>query len=163
MLILCITIAVTFLDQVTKHLVGLHLRLGEHIEVLPGYFNLAHVHNTGAAWGMLAGLNGWLILLSISMLVFLVGFHRSVLGEGSVNRWSVGLMLAGVIGNLVDRVRFGYVVDFLDFHWRGHHFPAFNVADSAICTGVGLFLLLHGLQAGKRDPQPPASADDAAA
>ena len=140
MLILAISLCFTILDQVTKQLVRERFLLGEQLSVIPGFFNLTYVRNTGAAWGMLSGLNNWLVLLSSVMLGFLILFRRSFLTDAVMHQVAAGLMLAGIIGNLVDRIRLGYVVDFLDFH-PGFDFPAFNVADASICTGVGLYLL----------------------
>jgi signal peptidase II len=78
----------------------------------------------------------------------LVGFRRGFLPPGWLGRMILGLLAGGIVGNLIDRVRLGYVVDYLDFHWHGHHFPAFNVADASICIGVGLYMVVH-LRAGK--------------
>jgi signal peptidase II len=75
------------------------------------------------------------------MLVVIVCFRRSFLNDVPGHRLALGLMVGGIVGNLIDRLRLQYVVDFLDFHWGVHHFPAFNVADSSICIGVGLYIL----------------------
>jgi signal peptidase II len=141
MLVLLLSVAVVILDQVTKHLITLRFYLGESIPVVPGFFDLAYVRNTGAAWGMLGGFNGLLVALSLAVLVVLIFFRRSFLTDSLIHRLALGLMLGGIVGNLLDRVRLQYVVDFLDFHWQMHHFPAFNVADSAICVGVGLYMI----------------------
>jgi len=140
MLILAISFCFTILDQVTKQLVREHFVLGERLPMIPGFFNLTYVRNTGAAWGMLSGLNSWLVLLSIIILGFLIFFRRAFLSDTVMHQVAAGLMLSGIIGNLIDRIRLGYVVDFLDFH-PGFDFPSFNVADASICTGVGLYLL----------------------
>jgi signal peptidase II len=141
MLILSLSFVIALLDQVTKFLVRRHFVLGDRLPVLPGAFNLTYVQNTGAAWGIFAGLGIWLIALSFVMLVVIVAFRHHLITHPVLHRVCVGLIIAGIVGNLVDRIRLGYVVDFLDFYWRTHHFPAFNVADSAICTGVGLYML----------------------
>jgi signal peptidase II len=146
MLVLCLSAAVTLADQVTKHMIRRRLGVGEHVPVIDGLFSLRHVQNTGAAWGMLEGLNHWLIVLSAVMLVVLVVFRRQFVAGASVCRVALGFMIGGIAGNLIDRLRLGYVVDFLDFFWRVHHFPAFNVADAAICTGVGLYILSYALR-----------------
>ena len=140
MLILIISFTVAVIDQITKHLVRSHFVVGDRITVIPGFFNLTYVRNTGAAWGILSGLNHWLIVLSVVMLALLVVFRRSFLTDSLIHRIAAGLMIAGIVGNLVDRFRLGYVVDFLDFH-PGFTFPSFNVADAAICVGVGLYMI----------------------
>jgi signal peptidase II len=99
------------------------------------------VRNTGAAWGILGGQNASLSLLSIVMLALMFFFRRSLLSDTWEHRLALGLMAGGIVGNLMDRLRLGWVTDFLDFHWNGHHWPAFNVADAAICTGVGIYML----------------------
>jgi len=142
MLALLLTIAVVVLDQLTKHAILARFHPGRVVPVVPGWFNLVYVRNTGAAWGMLGGLNGWLALLSVVILLAMVIFRRALLSDRWTHRMAMGLMLGGIIGNLLDRVRLQYVVDFLDFHWRNRmHFPAFNVADAAICVGVALYIL----------------------
>lgn len=141
MLVLVLSFAIALMDQVTKYQVCLKFYPGESIPVIPGLFNLSYVRNTGAAWGMLSGLNGWLSLFSVMILIGLILFRRSFLSEVLIHRLALGLMIGGIVGNLMDRLRFEYVVDFLDFHWGLHHFPCFNVADAAICVGVGLYVL----------------------
>jgi signal peptidase II len=141
MLVLLLSAAIVVLDQVTKQWVTIRFYLGESLPVIPGFFNLSYVRNTGAAWGMLGGLNGLLVGLSLVVLLVLIFFRRSFLTDSLIHRLALALMIGGIVGNLLDRVRLQYVVDFLDFHWRIHHFPAFNVADSAICVGVGLYMV----------------------
>jgi signal peptidase II len=141
MLILILSFSVALLDQVTKYLIRKNLVPGECIEAIPGLFNISYVRNTGAAWGMLSGFGNLLIILSLVMLVVIVFFRKHFLTDTLTHRIATGLMLAGIVGNLIDRIRLGYVVDFLDFHWSMHHFPSFNVADSAICIGVGLYMV----------------------
>lgn len=141
MLILLISMAVAIADQVVKYLVADRVRPGDLVPVVDGFFNISHVRNTGAAWGLLAGFQPWLIALSVAILVVLVAFRRHILADTLCHRVATGLMCAGIVGNLVDRVRLGYVVDFLDFYWGHAHFPSFNIADAAICTGVGLYML----------------------
>ena len=139
---LIISFAIALLDQITKYQVRLHFGLGESAAVIPGFFSLTYVRNTGAAWGMFGGFNAWLTLLSVVMLIVIVLFRRSFLNDTWAHRCALGLMIGGIVGNLVDRVRLFYVVDFLDFYWRNYpHFPAFNIADSAICCGVFLYMI----------------------
>jgi len=141
MQVLLLSIAIIVLDQITKTLVTLKFHLSDSIVLIPGFFSLTYVRNIGAAWGMLGGWNGVLVALSAVVLVLLVVFRRSFLTDSLIHRISLGLMLGGIAGNLFDRIRFQYVVDFLDFYWGTHHFPAFNVADSSICVGVALYMI----------------------
>ena len=138
---LLVALAVVLLDQASKEWVRAAFALHESVPVLPGVFNLTYIRNTGAAWGMFSGQNLTLSLLAFVMLVALVLFRRRILPPGRLHRVALGLLCGGIAGNLFDRLRLDYVTDFLDFHCRGSHFPAFNVADSAICVGVGIYLL----------------------
>ena len=141
MLILVIGIAITLLDQITKYMIRMGFALGETRPILDGFFDLTYLRNTGAAWGMFGGQNGPLIILSVVMLALLIIFRRSFVVDCLIHRLAMGLMLGGIIGNLIDRIRLGWVTDFLDFYIKGHHWPSFNVADAAICTGVGLYII----------------------
>ena len=151
MLALCLSFVVVVLDQATKAAVRSHLALGDFVPVVSGLFDIRYIQNTGAAWGIFEGLNQWLVVFSLVMLVAIVAFRRHFFPGALISRIAAGLIVGGIAGNLIDRVRLNYVVDFLDFHWGVHHFPAFNVADSSICIGVGLYLI-HQLTA--RTPAP---------
>jgi signal peptidase II len=141
MLVLCLGFGVAVLDQLTKHLTQANIPYGHQVPIIPGFFSLSHVHNTGAAWGMLQGYNRWLIGLSFVMLGMVIAFRRHFLVGSRLAHVAAGLILGGIVGNLVDRVRLGYVVDFLDFLLWGYPFPSFNIADSSICIGVGLYMV----------------------
>jgi len=141
MLALLLSFAVVVLDQVTKHWVRAHFYPGQTTPVVDGLFNLSFVRNTGAAWGMFGGFNAGLVAVSIVMLTLLVVFRKRFLDDTLVHRIALGLMIGGIVGNLCDRLKLQYVVDFLDFYWKQSHFPSFNVADSAICIGTGLYVL----------------------
>ena len=137
-----IAFAVVALDQGTKFLVCSNLRAWtSRIDVLPGFFSLVHVCNTGAAWGILRGQTLLLAVLSVLVAVGILS-RFGHLAEGHAERiWALGLILGGIAGNLVDRIMWGHVIDFLSFYFRSFEWPAFNVADSAISCGVGLFVL----------------------
>jgi len=150
MLPLLLGIGITLLDQATKFLVRQRFYLYESVPVVPGLFDLRYIQNTGAAWGIFAGGHYWLAALSLVVLAALVVFHRSFFSGSPVDRFAFGLIIGGIVGNFIDRVRLNYVVDFLDFYWQGYHFPAFNVADSAICCGVALYMLSQVLVARSR-------------
>lgn len=144
---LCLAVVVLGLDQLTKAAVEDSLPLNRSITVLEGFFNLVHVHNRGAAFGFLnrsdIAWQFWLFagftLLAVCLILFLVHNMRSA---GPLAMSAFGAMLGGALGNFVDRVRFRYVIDFLDFHLGSFHWPAFNVADIALCYGVLVFALL---------------------
>lgn len=156
MLALCLSFFIAFLDQISKFAIKSVFLPGEHVPVMPGFFDVVYVQNTGAAWGMLSGFNNWLIAVSLLMVVVLIVFRRRLIPNTLMHRIILGLMIGGVVGNLIDRVKWGFVIDFLDFHWHegvGRHFPAFNIADSAICIGVGLYIIsqLFDIKKNKKD------------
>ncbi|MDX8129654.1 signal peptidase II [Methylomonas sp. OY6] len=132
------------LDQASKLAVDGSMQLFESIPLLP-YFNLTYVHNTGAAFSFLAQAGGWQRWLFAGLAVVMssiiaVWLYRLKKHE-TLMAVALSLVLGGAIGNLIDRVAYGYVIDFLDVYYRNWHWPAFNIADSAICVGVGLMLL----------------------
>jgi signal peptidase II len=144
LLIFCFGILV--LDQWTKSLIVHKLLLYQKVEVIQGFFNIIHVRNTGGAFGIFGGDKGGLgsilfvvvSLVAIGVIVFL--FIRIKEDEKTL-ALSFSLILSGAIGNLIDRLRYGEVIDFLDFYLSSTHWPTFNVADSAICIGIGLMAL----------------------
>lgn len=160
MLVLCVSFAIALLDQWTKNLIRDSLALGDYIPVIPGFFDLRYIQNTGAAWGMLEGRTPWLVLFSVFMLIAVVRYRHHIMDHRIISRCAVGLIIGGITGNLIDRIHLSYVVDFLHFHVGVHQFPAFNVADSAICTGVGLYMISQWFPAkpGAAAPQPAADA-----
>ena len=152
-----ISLAIIVLDAITKWLVSANISLHDAVTVIPNIFSIVHVRNTGAAFGIGANAESQvvpLLLNSGAILVFLIVVASALRTPLSDRTLQIGLhlILGGAIGNLVDRFRFGYVVDFLDFYVRDHHWPAFNVADSAICIGIGLLFLDM-----RRKPQPVAT------
>ena len=138
-----IALAVIVVDQLTKSLVLDAFRLHDSQVVTP-FFNLVRVHNTGAAFSFLAGATGWqrwfFVVLGTVAAVFIVWMLRRH-GEQRLFGWALALILGGALGNVVDRLLHGYVVDFIQVHWRGWYFPSFNVADSAITVGAALLIL----------------------
>ncbi len=133
------------LDQFTKFLVLTYLPLGALVPVVRGFFNLVHVHNRGAAFGLLSTLSpefAWIFFIAAtSLVVVVVGYLWYKLPEtAGLAALGYSLILAGAVGNLIDRVRLGEVVDFLDFYLGRYHWPAFNVADSLVCLGAGLLV-----------------------
>ncbi len=139
-------VVVLIVDQITKLLALDRLAPGVPVRVIDGFFSLTLVMNPGLAFGLLAGIPPawrWVVaLLSMGALAVLAMVGIRLLAEGGwPARLALGLIFGGAVGNLIDRGRFGAVVDFLDFYWRGYHWPAFNVADSAISVGVALLAL----------------------
>jgi len=142
MLVLILGLVVVVLDQLTKLWVRADFVYGgEPQSVISGFFNLVYVRNEGAAWGMFGGQQALLVLLSIGVLIALTVYHRKLLNPTLDHRIALGLMVGGICGNLIDRIRVGWVTDFLDFYIGSYHWPSFNVADSAICIAVGIYLL----------------------
>jgi signal peptidase II len=146
---LVLAAVVVGLDLLTKWLVTTRLTEFQETPIIAGFFSLQFVHNPGAAFGILAGQQ-WLFFVVTTMAVGgILYFLRHPEGKVGLTPWALGLLLGGAVGNLVDRIRYGEVVDFLLFYWRDYHFPNFNVADIAITVGVGLFLL-QTLRTGER-------------
>jgi signal peptidase II len=155
---LFIAIAVVVVDQVTKALVRDRLPLHDSIPVIPGFLDLTRVHNTGAAFGMLNGVDLPLktLVLSLVATLALAGvswYALSVPLTDRLARIGIAGILGGAIGNLIDRSTEGYVLDFVDAYWRGWHFWAFNAADAAITVGV-VFMILDILGLGRRASNP---------
>ena len=141
-LVLFLTLPLYLLDQLTKWTVLAFISTNEVVEVVPGFFNLVQVHNTGAAFGMFKGNNWFFVGLAAVALVALFVMARKDCFPDAPTRFAAALLASGVLGNLTDRLVHGYVVDFLDviLPWYGH-WPAFNVADSCICVAAGIFLV----------------------
>jgi signal peptidase II len=156
-----VSLAVLLLDQWTKGIITRAFDVHQSRTVVGGLFDLTYVRNSGAAFGLFASVDSSIkaiMLNSVAVLVFIVVSVYALRSSHKSIRLQVGfsLILGGAIGNLLDRVRFGYVVDFLDFSISGHHWPAFNVADSAICIGVGLLFLDMLRSEEERPPAAPA-------
>ena len=141
------------LDQGSKVLVMHSISFQESIPVIPGFFNLTHLYNTGAAFGMLSDSNLFFMILSSVVLIALIVMRRHFAGKLMGTGWV--LLIAGIIGNVADRMRIGHVVDFLDFQFGSYHWPSFNVADSCICVAAALFLL-SSFQSPSPSSPPPA-------
>jgi signal peptidase II len=143
-----LSLAVILLDQLSKWLVASRLHVFETVYVLP-VFNIALLHNTGAAFSMLAGEPGWqrwfFVVLALVIFGLIVAWlARMPAGAGHWVAAGLALVAGGAVGNVWDRLTLGYVIDFLQFHWQGWFFPAFNVADSAITVGA-IMLILDGV------------------
>jgi signal peptidase II len=140
---LSLAVLVLVIDQLTKWLIVGQLVLGDS-RTVTGFFNLVRAHNSGAAFSFLAQAGGWqrwlftgIGVLASALMIWMLRSHPGQKLFG----FAISFILGGAIGNVIDRLVHGYVVDFLDFHWAGWHFPAFNAADSAITLGAACLLL----------------------
>jgi len=135
--------AIVAVDQLSKIAVERVFSYGD-VHPVTGFFNLVLTYNKGAAFSFLAGASGWqkqfltaVGILASLFILYLLARH----GTQKLFSLALALILGGAVGNLIDRIAYGHVIDFLDFHWRGWHWPAFNVADSAIVGGAALLIL----------------------
>ena len=138
-----LALIIVIADQFTKVLIVGYYQLGDSSYVT-SFFNIVRAHNSGAAFSFLAGGSGWqrwfftvIGLLATVLIVWMLKSH----GGQKLFAFALSCVLGGAIGNVIDRLLYGYVVDFLDFHWHSWHFPAFNVADSAITVGATCLIL----------------------
>jgi signal peptidase II len=148
LILLSVSGTIIALDQLTKQIVLERFRLGESISVIEGFFSLTYVRNPGAAFGILGRWDSafripFFIIVPLLALLVIVLIFRKVEDRDLWLSLALSLVIGGAVGNLIDRAAYNYVVDFLDFHWgvMGPHFPAFNIADIAICVGVGLLMI----------------------
>ena len=145
-ILLIVFLGIIALDQSTKLIIQQTLPLHQKVEIISGFFNLIHVRNTGGAFGIFGGEKGpvgsvlFVVASLIAVGILVILFLRVKEHEKTLT-FSLALLLSGAIGNLIDRVSYGEVVDFLDFHVSSTHWPAFNIADSAISIGIGLMAL----------------------
>jgi signal peptidase II len=141
-----IAVLIVLLDQITKMMVLRMIPEYERIVVIPGFFNLTHVHNPGGAFGFLAQNSGvWRHWLFLGAAFFALGVilycHHQTPKTLPWLAGSLAMIFGGAVGNMIDRIRFGEVVDFLDVYIASYHWPTFNVADSAVSVGIGIFIL----------------------
>lgn len=143
--LLCLISSVTIiLDQVTKLYIDSSFRLYGSIAIFEEFFHITYIRNPGAAFSILANTDAsfrvpFFLTLSLIAVTGIILFYRTV--EDRLVRVALSLIFGGAVGNMIDRVRFGEVIDFIDVHWYHNHWPAFNIADSAITIGVGFLLL----------------------
>jgi len=157
-------VALLVADQVSKAWVLSHIELNtyfspEPIPVIPGFFYFVNVTNTGAAWGMFSNYTPWLAWLGVAALAGIFFFRRQLELPKPLLQYTFGLLCGGIIGNMIDRLCYGRVVDFLDFHLPGYRYPAFNVADSGITVGVTIYLIYscRDWWPGRRVAVPPTA------
>jgi signal peptidase II len=140
---LALALVILMADQFTKVLIVGYYQLGDSTQVTE-FFNVVRVHNSGAAFSFLAGAGGWqrwfFTVIGVSAALLILWLLKSHAGQ-KLFSFAMACILGGAIGNVIDRLLYGYVVDFLDFHGLGWHFPAFNIADSAITVGAACLIL----------------------
>jgi signal peptidase II len=144
LLLLAIALPVILVDQATKLFIVRTMAFHETITVVNNFFEIIHARNQGAAFGFLRDSSirlPFLITVSIVAAIVVLAVYRKLRPDQKLTASGLSLVFAGAIGNLIDRVRLGEVIDFLNVHWYGHFWPAFNVADSALCVGVGLLAI----------------------
>jgi signal peptidase II len=144
--LLVLAVGVSVIDQASKAWICSRLPYPTygfpgHIVVIDDFFNLVNVGNTGAAWSLFSGRNSILAFLDISTLIAIYLWRRQLDLKKGVVQMSFGLLCGGILGNLADRLIHHHVVDFLDFHFGSYTYPTFNVADSGICVGIGIYLI----------------------
>jgi signal peptidase II len=139
-----LTIAGLLLDQAVKLYVDRSMQLFDSIPVVTNFFNITYVRNRGAAFSFLSDaswrLPFFMVITAVAVIAILVAYHK-LRDDQKLAQVSLAMIFSGAVGNLIDRIRLGEVIDFLDVHWYRHHWPAFNVADSLICVGVFLLAL----------------------
>ncbi|SFD24569.1 signal peptidase II [Pseudoalteromonas denitrificans] len=141
---LWLTVILLIADQVSKIMISTQMKLYESIELLP-VFNITYVHNYGAAFSFLTDAGGWqrwfFSIIAISISALLLWWLKKLPANNKILGSAYALVLAGALGNLYDRLSYGYVIDFLHVYYKTWDFPVFNIADSAICIGAGLLLI----------------------
>jgi signal peptidase II len=133
--------AVVALDQITKYAIEARLSLGQSIELIKGFFSLTYARNTGAAWSILTGQMTFFYIISTIALIVMTYFLWKTDKKETLQRVALALLIAGTLGNFIDRLMFQYVRDFLDFIIIGYDFPIFNVADISLNVAIGLLIL----------------------
>ena len=148
-----VTLIVLVFDQATKLYIDATFLLHESVTVLENFFHITHVRNQGAAFGCLADSSfrlPFFILVAVVALGGILWYLRTLREDQRLLQFTLCLIFAGALGNLIDRIRLGEVIDFIDVHWYQYHWPAFNVADSAISVGVVLMLVDLWMEERKR-------------
>ena len=141
LLYLITLIVITGGDQFTKHLISSSMQLGQSQEIINNFFCFTYAHNTGVAWGMLAGHLWLFIIVALVSAVLMIVFFMKTRRNEVLTRFGLVLTFAGMAGNLIDRVVYGYVRDFIDVVIFNYNFPIFNVADMAVVIGVILIII----------------------
>ena len=144
LILICVSAIVLVIDQATKLRIDRTMDLHSSITVVENFFNITYLRNKGAAFGVLAHSSyrlPFFIMVSLVAIAVIAVVFRRLRPDQKFTAFALSLIFSGALGNLIDRVRLGEVIDFLDAHWYSHHWPAFNVTDSAICVGVFLLAI----------------------
>lgn len=139
--LIIITILLLLLDQISKVLVTKYINLGSSISIIPSFFDLTYIENTGAALNILSGKTLLLISISLIALIYIIKMVLKTNISNNLQLLTYSMLISGVIGNVVDRIFYGKVIDFLSFHIASYNFPVFNIADSLIVIGAFLLIL----------------------
>lgn len=138
---ICLFVVLVSLDQISKFWISSSMQLSQSITVIPSFFQITYLHNTGAAWSMLEGKMLFFYVVTIVALIVMGYFYVSCDKKDKLTLLGLVMMIAGTCGNFIDRVIYQYVRDFLDFYILGYDFPVFNIADMALCIGVFFILV----------------------
>lgn len=164
LILLLLAPVVLIIDQLTKFYIDRTMKLYQSIPVVDGLFSITYLRNKGAAFSFLSNASWripfFILATFIAIVAIIIAFYK-LRDDQRFAAFSLTLILSGALGNLIDRIRLGEVIDFLDVYWRSHHWPAFNVADSAICVGVALLALdmfLEERRMNKNGEEPSCSA-----
>ncbi len=148
--IIIIAIICFLIDFFSKLLVINNLEIGTGITIIPSFFSISYIRNTGAAWGILSNGTLVLALLSVIFLIIAIKYIYDLKSISKLSMFSYGMFIGGIVGNLVDRVFRNYVIDFLSFNIFGYHFPVFNIADCFIVISIFLIVIESLLKEGKK-------------
>ena len=141
MILFITALLVIIIDQISKHLILSNIDYSQPIKIIENFFYINHVHNPGAAFGIFPNSRIFFIIFAVITVIVLVIYCFKQTPAKNFHKIIFGLIIGGAIGNLIDRIRFGYVIDFLDFYFGKFHYPTFNIADTSICIGIGLVML----------------------
>ena len=139
--ILILTLIFTSLDQALKIIIDNHLMLGESVKIIPNFFNITIAHNTGAAWSILNNKSIFLILIGIIALIIVYFCFIKNKNLKKLDIILISMLISGILGNLIDRIRLGYVIDYLDFNLFGYDYPIFNLADILIVLSIIILVI----------------------
>ncbi|MCY1038094.1 signal peptidase II [Staphylococcus nepalensis] len=138
---LFITLVILILDQITKYIITKTMQIGDSFELIPNFLNITSHRNSGAAWGILSGKMAFFYIITVVILIVLIVFYIKEAKHNLLMQVAISLLFAGALGNFIDRVLNGEVVDFVDTYIFSYNFPIFNVADSSLTIGVLLIII----------------------